>query len=68
MKTKPVHIHLKENAVPKAVHVPIPVPLNLSKEFGEKLEPVCCVGRDLEGRSRRASYLVQSDAHNETPR
>jgi len=28
MNTKPVHIHLKPDAVPFATHVPIPVPLH----------------------------------------
>ena len=38
MKTKPVHIHLKEGATPVAIHVPIPVPLNWQDEVKARLD------------------------------
>ena len=38
MNCKPVHIHLKENAVPTAVHVPIPIPLHWKQEIKADLD------------------------------
>ena len=38
MKCKPVHIHLKENAVPSAIHTPIPVPIHWRDEVKSNLD------------------------------
>ena len=38
METKPVHIHLKENAVPHAHHVPIPVPFHWKEKVKQDLD------------------------------
>ena len=38
MNCKPVHIHLKENATPHAVHVPIPIPLHWKDEVKAQLD------------------------------
>ena len=38
MKCKPVHIHLKENAKPHAIHTPIPVPIHWREEVKSSLD------------------------------
>ena len=38
MKTEPVHIHLRKDAIPSAIHVPIPVPINWKKEIKAQLD------------------------------
>ena len=38
MNCKPVHINLKENATPYAVHVPIPIPLHWKDEVKAQLD------------------------------
>ena len=37
MKCKPAHIHLTQNAIPSATHVPIPIPLHWKEEVKENL-------------------------------
>ena len=36
MNTKPVHIHLKSDAIPIAKHTPIPVPYNWKKQVNKE--------------------------------
>ena len=38
MNCKPVHIHLKQNAIPSAIHVPIPVPIHWKDEVKASLD------------------------------
>ena len=38
MNTKPVHIHLKEDATPFATHVPIPVPIHWKEEIKANID------------------------------
>ena len=38
MNCKPVHIHLKDDAIPAAIHVPIPIPLHWKEEIKADLD------------------------------
>ena len=58
MHTKPVHIHLKPDAVPQAQHVPIPVPYHWKDRVKQDLD-ADVARHNLPSASWRACKMVQ---------